>query len=138
MKKFKFTIHGSQYEVEIVNIEENIARVEVNGTFYEVEISKPVQTTKTPTLLRSAVKPPEQPDKTTPQGVTVVKAPLPGNIIQVSKNPGDKVKKGEKVLMYEAMKMENVVLAETDGVIRSMKVKVGDAVLQGDDLFEIE
>ena len=50
MKKFSFTIRGSKYDVEIQDLEGNTAKVEVNGTAYEVEISKEVKTTKTPTL----------------------------------------------------------------------------------------
>jgi len=99
---------------------------------------KKIQTSKTPTLVRSVVKPPEEPKLSEGQGVIKVKAPLPGNIIQVLKQAGDKVVLGDLVLMYEAMKMENKVLAEADGIIKSMKAKVGDAVLQGDVLFEIE
>jgi biotin carboxyl carrier protein len=137
MKKFNFTIRGSRYDVEILGLEENTATVEVNGTAYEVEISKQIKTTKTPTLIRSAVKPPEQ-DKVEYKGVTSVTAPLPGNIIQIEKKEGDKVSRGELVLKYEAMKMENKILAESDGIIKSLKVKVGDSVLQGDVLFEIE
>lgn len=137
MKKFSFTIRGSKYDVEVHDIEGNIAKVEVNGTAYDVEISQEVKTTKTPTLVRSAVKPPE-PKEVKSEGITAVRAPLPGNIIQVLKSKGDTVAKGDLVLMYEAMKMENKVLAETDGTIRLIKVNVGDAVLQGDVLFEIE
>ncbi len=138
MKKFNFTIQGSQYEVEILNLEGNTAHLEVNGTFYDVEISELVQTTKTPTLIRSVVKPPKESKANVSQGLTSVTAPLPGNIIQVLKQVGDKVALGDLVLMYEAMKMENKVLAEAEGTIKSMKVIVGDAVLQGDVLFEIE
>jgi phage-related protein len=46
-------------------------------------------------------------------------------------NVGDEVKRGDKILMYEAMKMENNFLAEVDGVIKDIKVKVGDNILQG-------
>ena len=58
-------------------------------------------------------------------------APLPGTIMQIFVNVGDEVKRGDKILMYEAMKMENNFLAEVDGVIKDIKVKVGDNVLQG-------
>jgi biotin carboxyl carrier protein len=138
MKKFKFTIQGSEYEVEILDQEGSTAKVEVNGTVYDVEISKEMRTSKTPTLVRSIVKPPEESKAPVSKGVTVVTAPLPGNIIQVVKKVGDKVELGDLVLMYEAMKMENKVLAEVSGTIKSIKVNVGDAVLQGDVLFEIE
>ena len=63
-------------------------------------------------------------------GVKAV-APLPGTIMQIFVNVGDEVKRGDKILMYEAMKMENNFLAEVDGVIKDIKVKVGDNILQG-------
>ena len=138
MKKFSFTIQGSKYEVEIQKLEEGNASVEVNGTLYDVEISKEVKTSKTPKLIRSVVKPPEKETTVSSKSLTSVKAPLPGNIIQIVKRAGDEVKMGDLVLMYEAMKMENKVLAEVDGTIKSIRVNVGDAVLQGDVLFEIE
>ena len=67
-----------------------------------------------------------------------VKSPLPGNIMQVFVKPGDEVKKGDKLLMYEAMKMENMILAEKDGTIVSVKVQPGDSVLQDDLLMEMK
>ena len=51
--------------------------------------------------------------------------------MQIYVNVGDEVKRGDKILMYEAMKMENNFLAEVDGVIKDIKVRVGDNVLQG-------
>jgi len=51
---------------------------------------------------------------------------------------GDVVKLGDKLLMYEAMKMENTITAEKDGVIKNLKVQPGDSVLQGEMLMEIE
>lgn len=138
MRKFKFVIQGNNYEVEIKSIEEEVAKVEVNGTDYAVEIQRSVQKPKTPTLVRPAVKPPEEKPKEAVSGNARATAPLPGNILQVIKNEGDTVKKGDLVIMYEAMKMENKVLAERDGVIRNMTVSPGDTFLQGDVLFEIE
>ncbi len=138
MKKYSFTIQGSKYEVEILQLENQTAKIEVNGTLYDVEIAKEVITSKTPKLVRSIVKPPKETEVKSSEGITKVNAPLPGNIIQIVKQVGDKVALGDLVLMYEAMKMENKVLAEVDGTIKSIKVNVGDAVLQGDVLFEIE
>lgn len=138
MKKFKFKIQGNPYEVEVKDFEENIALVEVNGTTYEVEIEKQMVTTKTPVLVRKPVKmKPEDEKLVKSTGSLLIKAPLPGNIMQISKKTGDPVKKGELVLIYEAMKMENQILAEKDGTIGVIKVATGDAVLQGDVLFEI-
>ncbi len=57
MKKFKFTINGNIYETEILNIEDNIAEIEVNGTLYKVEVDKTLKTTKTPKLVRPVAVP---------------------------------------------------------------------------------
>ena len=67
-----------------------------------------------------------------------VKAPLPGSIFKLNVAVGDSVKKGDTLLIMEAMKMENNIMAEKDGVVKSVKVAVGDAVLQEDVLMEIE
>jgi biotin carboxyl carrier protein len=141
MKTYKFTIHGNEYEVELRQLEENTARIEVNGTLYEVEIHQEKKVSKTPTLVRSEMPAPSRSDskikKNISSGTVPVKAPLPGNIMQIYVKPGDEVKRSDKLLMYEAMKMENMVLAEKDGKIISVKVNVGDAVLQGDVLMEM-
>ena len=64
-------------------------------------------------------------------------APLPGTIMQIFVKQGDTVKKGDKLLMYEAMKMENNLLAEADGTITAINCRQGDNVLQGDVLIVI-
>ncbi len=138
MRKFKFTIQGNQYEVEVKSFEENTVQIEVNGTAYEVEVHKQLPTTKTPTLVRTPVKPPEGAQVRVVSGMTEVRSPLPGNVLQVVRKNGDTVKKGDLVITYEAMKMENKILAERDGVIRNLKLNPGDSFLQNDILFEIE
>jgi len=143
MKKFKFTIHGNPYEVEILGFEENIAKVEVNGTVYDVEIQKDLKLAKTPTLVRQEVPQPTRKETKIPRNITkttnvAIKAPLPGTIISILVKPGDKVTMGQKLLTMEAMKMENNVLSEKDGIVTSVNVKQGDTVMQNDVLIEIE
>ncbi len=138
MKSFKFNIQGNHYDVDVKSIEGNIAQVEVNGTNYDVEIQRQVPVTKTPVLMRNPVKQPETAPMKAGTKFLSVKTPLPGNVLTISKKNGDSVAKGEVVLVYEAMKMENKVLAEKDGIIRNMKVSPGDNILQDDVLFEIE
>ncbi len=142
MKKFKFTIRGNDYDVEIKDYEDNIAIVEVNGTQYEVEVhQKETKTTKTPKLIRSNI-PVDRKDSKIKKSVSsrayTLNAPLPGNIFKILKQEGDEVKKGETIIIMEAMKMENNIQSEKDGKISSIKVKEGDAVLQNDVLAEIE
>jgi biotin carboxyl carrier protein len=143
MKKFKFTIQGNSYEVEILGFEENIAKVEVNGTLYDVEVHRELKTTKTPTLVRAEAPQPKGKETRIPKtpGKTAnvaIKAPLPGTVIQVLVKVGDTVSMGQKLLTMEAMKMENNVTSEKDGTIRAVNVKPGDTVLQNDVLMEID
>ncbi len=140
MKKFDFTIKGQKYEVLVKDIEHNIANIEVNGTVYEVEIHKDLKTTKTPKLVRKPVtlKPGEGTISRDKSGGYKVKAPLPGSIFKLNVSVGDTVKKGDVLLIMEAMKMENNIMSEKDGVVKSIKVSIGDAVLQEDVLMEIE
>ncbi len=138
MKSYKFKIHGHEYEVDIKKAEGNVFDIDVNGTSYVVELDRDVQATKTPTLVRKTVPTHKTLNKKGSSGITKVKCPLPGNIMTVFVKEGDKVVKGDKLVMYEAMKMENVVLAEKDGVISSLKVNVGDSILQDDVLLEMK
>ena len=139
MRKFKFTIRGNDYDVEVLNFEDRIATVEVNGTRYDVEVHKQVIQPKTPVLVRQEVPAPPRSETRIrkPNGATQVKAPLPGNIMQLFVRNGDAVKKGDKLLMYEAMKMENNILAEKEGMVSSVRVQPGDSVLEGDILMEL-
>ena len=145
MKKFKFTIQGNKYDVNIVNVEENIAEVEVNGATYKVEVDKVIAQSKTPKLVRSVAVPstdttPSQQKTSAPgatKGVGYIKSPLPGVILNVHVKEGEVVKVGTKLITLEAMKMENNINTDKDGVIKSIKVKAGDSVLEGDVLIEI-
>ena len=138
MKKFKFTIKGQDFDVDIKEIEGSNAQIEVNGTVYDVEIKVDEKASKTPQLIRKPVinKPGEGQIKKSAGGVSV-KAPLPGTIIKIDVAVGDAINAGDTLLVMEAMKMENNVLAEKAGTVKAIKVNVGDAVLQDDVLIEI-
>lgn len=144
MKKFSFTIRGNKYDVELHNIEDNIAEVEVNGSKYEVEIHKEIKSSKTPKLVRARAVPSTdstlqtQSPKPTPKPTGGgVRAPLPGTILEIKAKVGDDVKVGDTLLIMEAMKMENNIKADKAGKISVLKVNVGDSVLEGDLLVEI-
>ena len=143
MKKFSFTIRGNKYDVELHNIEENIAEVEVNGSMYEVEIHKEIKTPKTPKLVRPQVVPTSTSDNTAyakPKPVKVsggIVAPLPGTILEIKVKVGDKVNPGDILLIMEAMKMENNIKADKEGEIKAINVNTGDSVLEGDLLIEM-
>ncbi|MEZ5070390.1 MAG: biotin/lipoyl-containing protein [Bacteroidales bacterium] len=139
MKKFKFTINGNDYSVDIHETEESTVHLEVNGTPYDVQIHREVKKSKTPTLVRPQIKEPTKPVIAKREGGAAhpVPAPLPGNITRLKVAQGDIVEKGQVLLLMEAMKMENQVLSDRAGVVERIRVKEGDAVLQGDCLMEI-
>lgn len=143
MKKFNFKIHGSDYEVHIINLEDNIAEIDVNGSLYKVEIQQEIKAQKTPKLVRSRVVSASEGEasKTSKPGIKkgtgAIKAPLPGVILELNVKVGDKVKPGHRLLIMEAMKMENNINSDTEGVVESIKVNIGDSVLEGDLLIEI-
>ncbi|HCE58769.1 MAG TPA: acetyl-CoA carboxylase biotin carboxyl carrier protein subunit [Prolixibacteraceae bacterium] len=145
MKKFKFTINGNQYETEILNIEDNIAEIEVNGTVYKVEVDKTMKTTKTPKLVRQVAVPStdahpsvaKTASPSAPKGAGSIKSPLPGVILEMFVREGDLVKMGQKLLMLEAMKMENNIEADKAGKVVSILKHKGDSVMEGDVLIII-
>lgn len=139
MKTLKFKINGNPYEVEVKNVEGKLADVEVNGKLYKVELEKEVEAPKV--VKRSKVvataKESEAPKAAGSANTTPINAPLPGIIFSMKVKEGDKVSKGDTLLILEAMKMENNIAAEVDGVVASIKVKEGDSVLQNETLVEI-
>ena len=112
MKEYNYKIKGAPYNVKINGIEENIAKVEVNGIEFEVELEKPVAQPKP--VVRAVAAPvntieaPKEKLEAVADGVSAVRAPLPGTINDIKVTVGQAVKKGETVVVLEAMKMEKV------------------------------
>ena len=148
MKEYKYKINGNLYNVVIGDIEENIAHVEVNGTHYTVEMEKKPKAAPAPKpVVRPAAKPAAAPApaaaapaaKPAAGGAkSGVKSPLPGVILDIKVNVGDAVKKGQTIIILEAMKMENSINADKDGKIAAINVSKGESVLEGTDLVIIE
>lgn len=144
MKEYKYKINGNLYSVTINDIEDNIANVEVNGTPYKVEMDKPVKAVAPQPVSRPAAAPKTEtgaPVVARPAAASssqsAVKSPLPGVILDIKVKEGDVVKKGQTVIILEAMKMENNINADKDGTISVIKVNKGDSVLEGTDLIVI-
>jgi len=146
MKKYKLTIQGNNYDVKIIDIEDNVAEVEVNGTLYKVEVDKKIETSKTPRLIRSVAVPstesvPFQHKTSAPgalKGIGHIKSPLPGTILIVHVKAGDSVKVGSKLITLEAMKMENPIHSPVDGKVVEIFVDTGDVVQNGDVLLVVQ
>ena len=158
MAKYQYTVKGVDYEVEIQDIEGNIANVTVNGIPFEVEMKQPVKAGKQKVKLseeRRAEGSEERRVKSeefnsssastastssapTAAAGKPVEAPLPGTINEIKVKVGDKVNAGDTVVILEAMKMQNNIEAETSGTITSINVNKGDAVMEGDTLVTIK
>ena len=145
MKEYKYKINGNLYNVVIGDIEENIAHVEVNGTHYTVEMEKKPKAAPAPKpVARPAAKPAAAPaaapaaKPATGGAKSGVKSPLPGVILDIKVKEGDEVKKGQTIIILEAMKMENSINADKDGKVTAINVSKGESVLEGTDLVIIE
>lgn len=137
MKKFKFKINESIYEVSVNEIEKNIAEIEVNGTPFVVEIEKADKVG--PSINRKPAG--KVVPINTPTRIVVgssIKSPLPGVIVKVLVSEGQSVKRGDVLMTMESMKMENNILAEEECIIRKVYVKPGQNVMQDDVLIDFD
>ena len=164
MAKYQYTVKGVDYEVEIQDIEGNIANVTVNGIPFEVEMKQPVKagkqkfrianeatddkngvssadsakTSPSSTTTAANTEPATSKKASASAGGKPVVAPLPGTINDIKVKVGDKVNAGDTVVILEAMKMQNNIEAETSGTVASINVNKGDAVMEGDTLVTIK
>ena len=142
MKEYRYKINGNLYKVTVGDIEENNVHVEVNGTPYTVELEKHASPKIKPVIRTAsttpAAPPPAVTRPTVSQGKSGIKSPLPGVILDIKVKEGDVVKKGQVVVVLEAMKMENNINADKDGKVTAIKVNKGDSILEGTDLVVIE
>ena len=143
MKEYKYKINGNLYNVVIGDIEDNIAHVEVNGTHYTVEMEKKPKAAPAPKpvarpVAKPAAAPVAAPAAKPAASKSGVKSPLPGVILDIKVNVGDEVKKGQTIIILEAMKMENSINADKDGKVTTINVSKGESVLEGTDLVIIE
>lgn len=144
MKEYRYTIDGNKYEVAINEVNDTTAKVTVNGAEYTVEWEKPVEEKPVVKVQPVAAKPattaatPAAAPAAAPVNGHAIKTPLPGVIIDVKVNVGDTVKKGDTVVVLEAMKMENNINADRDGKVTAVQVAKGDTVADGAVLIVIE
>ena len=146
MKEYKLKINGNDYTVTVDEVDGSMAEVEVNGTPFKVEFEKPVKKAAAPAAkpvakaapaAAPAAAPVAKPAAPAGGAGQAVTSPLPGVILEVSVKVGDAVKRGDKVMVLEAMKMENVIEATADGTVTAIKVDKGDSVLEGAPLVII-
>mgnify|MGYP003374192428 CR=1 FL=1 len=130
MKTYKYNINGNDYEVAVEGIENYVATVTVNGESYTVKMPEP----ENPVVVKPAGVPAVI-DKPKKYGV---KAPLPGVIVDVKVKPGDEIKRGDTVVILDAMKMENNITSDRAGRVSEICVTPGESVMEGKDLVVLE
>lgn len=111
---------NNSYNIEVVelNKEEKTATVKVNGNVYSLTIKDQFDQ-----LLKQLGM-----DNLAVNKIQQIKAPMPGLVLNVLATEGAEVKKGDNLLVLEAMKMENMIKSPTDGIIKKIEVKQGDKV----------
>lgn len=121
MRKFNIKVNGNTYEVEV----EEVGAV----------ASAPAQVVSAPAVAPAAAPAPTP--TPAPAGAKTVTAPMPGTLVSVKVNPGDKVTKDTVVAILEAMKMENEIFAGVDGTVASINAQAGASVNTGDAIVSI-
>ena len=155
MRKYSYTINGAAYDVRIDSIQNGVAKVNVNGLDFDVQIHGNLCEEDLTNSQPSSNLPPrvEASDRANEANTSEssplggirgglegepILAPLPGVITKILVAAGQKVKKGDTVLVLEAMKMENNIQAEHDGTVTAVCCKAGDSVMEGTTLVTIQ
>lgn len=116
-------------------------RITVNGNVYDVEVEElgagAVTQTAAPKAAPKAAAPKAAPAATGAEGAVKVNSPMPGKILAVKAKVGQAVKRGEVIMILEAMKMENEIVAPSDGTIASINVNEGASVEAGSVLASL-
>ena len=122
MKNYRITVNGTSYDVSVEELSGGAAPVAAPVAAAPVATPAPAAAPAAPAPAAGGA------------GSVKVSSPMPGKILAVKANVGDSVKKGQVILILEAMKMENEVVAPEDGTIASIDVTVGASVESGDTL----
>ena len=122
MKRYFIKVNQNQYEVEVVEVKQGASAVTTMSN------AAP--------KLKTAVTTPKEKEKTTTQGKKIV-APMPGNVIQVLVSAGDQVKKEQKLLVFESMKMQNDLTSPIEGTVMEVNTSEGAVMAAGELLIVI-
>lgn len=135
MRKFNVIVNGQSYDVAIEEITQGQAPT-------TVAVPAPAPTSvPTPAPTAAPVSTPAPTPASAPtsvgEGKITINAPMPGSIVDVKVAIGEAVKKGQTLVLLEAMKMENEIVAPEDGVVATVVVKKGDSVDTNDALVTL-
>lgn len=127
LRKFKIKVDGQEYQVEMEEI----------GAVAPAAPAAPVAPAAPASPAVEAAPAPAAPVASTPAGADAMPSPMPGNILRVLVNVGDTVAENQPLMILEAMKMENEIVAAKAGVVAGIHVKEGQVVNPGDALITI-
>lgn len=125
MKKFSVTVNGTVYDVEV-------NEVKVGGVAAPAPAAAPAP--KAAPAPAPAAAPAPKAAAPVAAGATTVKAPMPGKILSVAVSAGQAVKKGDLLLVLEAMKMQNEIYAPQDATVSEVRVSANQTVATGEDM----
>lgn len=132
MKQFNITVNGKTYQVEVE---------EVSGGSVSAPVARPAErqaVAQAPSAAETVVikkpEPAAAAPKEIPTGGTIINSPMPGTILDIRVTEGKAVKTGDVLMILEAMKMENEIMAPHDGAVVSVNVAKGASVNSGDIL----
>lgn len=126
LRKFKIKVDGQEYQVEMEEI----------GAVAPAAPVAPVAAPAAPAA-PAVEAAPAAPVAATPAGADAMPSPMPGNILRILVNVGDTVTENQPLMILEAMKMENEIVAAKAGVVAGIHVKEGQVVNPGDALITI-
>ena len=140
MKEYKLKINDNSYTVVIKDVTDDAVLAEVNGKKHVVHIDtianiSPSLEEQGTTILNAASPAPRLSSPPTNGDSGTIVTPIPGQIVSISVSQGDKIRCGQKLLILEAMKLENSITATMDGTVSEILVAEGDVVNQGQPLI---
>ncbi|EOD01126.1 biotin/lipoyl-containing protein [Caldisalinibacter kiritimatiensis] len=135
MKKYKITVNGKTYEVEVEELGASTTQTISSTPSVQPKVEpKPQQSAP---KVKSAPKKEVQ-AKPVPQGAETVEAPMPGTVVDIKVSEGDTVSEGQVLVILEAMKMENEIVAPRGGKVAAINASKGASVNAGDPLVSLE
>ncbi len=142
MKKFLIKVNGNRYEVEVEELRDGFPTVPT-ASIPITAASTPVAVTTPAAQAKAPAAAPMSPAAATAAvngatGTVKITAPMPGTILKISANVGDIVKKNQVLIILEAMKMENEIVASSEGIVASINVSMGSSVNTGDLLVSLD
>lgn len=138
---YTVSINNKEYIVEVERGKANILKtneITRQNNPAPAQVSAPAAPVAAPAPAPAAAPASASAQPAAAPGAEIVKAPMPGTILNVKVSQGSKVKKGDILLILEAMKMENEIVAPSDGTVAQLFVSNGSSVSTGDNLITIQ